>query len=121
MVKSIKTIVMVMSCGVLWVDGTARGHVAGRDEVLARYGHLTAHFEPVGASSEEGPRFVSRGRGYALLVSRQGAMLALKKPAATGDDPTLVRMQMLGSNPRAAIVGTRPLSSRMNYFIGNDP
>ncbi len=32
-----------------------------------------------------------------------------------------VHMQLIGSNPRASVIQERPLSGRVNYFLGNDP
>ena len=38
-----------------------------------------------------------------------------------GSPATVVRMQILGGNPTARVVGEEQLSGKVNYFLGNDP
>jgi Beta-propeller repeat len=35
--------------------------------------------------------------------------------------PTTVRMNLVGANPKAPMVGLRELPGKVNYFVGNDP
>ena len=52
-------------------------------------------------------------------VGEDPASLTASAQAAT--TAAVVRMQVLGGNPTAAVVGEDPLPGRVNYFLGNDP
>ncbi len=99
---------------------------------LAAYGRLPLAFEPNQGQAGAGVRFVARGAGYGLALTRTGPILALHKPVprsrslgqsrltAKGTDAT-VALRFLGANPRAGIVGGHPLAGKVNYLLGNDP
>src|SRR5882672_9020878 len=111
-------------------------------QVNAAYNRLRLYFEANRGQTDPQVKFVSRGQGYTLFLTRRGeAVLALRKsapqrdplkpadwasmPAALNPDaagpPAIVRMKLLGANakPRAEALGE--LSGKANYFIGNDP
>lgn len=39
----------------------------------------------------------------------------------TADSPTLLRLKLVGANPKAGIAALDELPGRSNYFLGNDP
>jgi Beta-propeller repeat len=119
---------------------------ASSDENKARlvdfYGRLPLSFEANRGQTDPQVKFVSRGQGYTLFLTRHGeAVLALRKPASQRDSlkpaslvsmlatlnpdpagpPAIVRMKLVGANakPRAEALGELP--GKANYFIGNDP
>ncbi len=111
-------------------------------QVSAAYNSLLLYFEANQGQTDPQVKFVSRGRGYTLFLTRHGeAVLVLRKseprrgalrPAALSsvtiapesqsvDPPAVVRMKLVSSNakPRAEALGELP--GKANYFIGNDP
>jgi hypothetical protein len=77
-------------------------------------------------------RFLARGAGYGLALTRAGAILVLHKrvpgsrslghprPTAKGRDARLA-LGFLGASPRVRVVGGHPLAGKVNYLLGNDP
>jgi hypothetical protein len=65
---------------------TTRGHstVPGQTQtrLLASYGKLPLSFEVNRGQSDPQVKFLSRGRGYTLFLSKDEAVLALRKPSA---------------------------------------
>jgi hypothetical protein len=85
-------------------------------------------------------KFLSRGSGFALFLTEDEAVVVLKKAGNGWTDaakqvtsPTrksdplessigdTIRMQLLGANATARVVGFGELPGKANYFIGNDP
>lgn len=58
--------------------------------------------------------FLSRGRGYTLLLGSTGVELTLATSATLG-------MEFVGANPDAAKEGLEELPGRSNYFFGDRP
>ncbi len=42
-------------------------------------------------------------------------------PSTQSPAPSVVRMKLVGANPKAKVTGLDPLPGKSNYFIGNDP
>lgn len=61
------------------------------------------------------PRYVGRGAGALLQVFPTSALLS----GPSGEQG--VRLQLLGANPHAALVGEEPLAGKVSYFLGQDP
>ncbi|HKX27724.1 MAG TPA: SBBP repeat-containing protein [Blastocatellia bacterium] len=83
-------------------------------------------------------KFMSRGQGYGLFLTSKEAVFAMRRsesrPAARVKDPleraraqrtmappAVLKMQVVGADDQAPVNGVDPMSSRSNYFIGNDP
>jgi hypothetical protein len=76
-------------------------------------------------------KFLSRGSGYGLFLTADGAVLGLCGGASeTGAEPSralkpanceTVRLQVVGARPSAPPRGEGQLSGTANYFIGRDP
>ena len=80
--------------------------------------HQTLRFEPNQGQAAKGVQFVSRGQGYALLLTPADAVLSL---AGKEGRQASVEMMEVGGNRKAAVTGAEPLSSHSNYLIGSDP
>ena len=73
-------------------------------------------FEENVGQTDESVRYLARGRGYALFLSDNEAVLALR-----GEERSeLLRMRVVDGEPRE-ISGVQALAGRSNYFIGNNP
>ncbi len=119
---------------------------ASPDENKARlvnfYGRLPLSFEANRGQTDPQVKFVARGSGYTLFLTRRGeAVLALRKPAPQRDPvkpaslvsmsatlnpdaagpPAIVRMKLVGANAKARVEALEELPGKANYFIGNDP
>jgi len=133
------------------VDGTAdrttqtapkiasqRPSKAQQARAVAAYGKLPLGFEANQGQSNSRVRFLSRGSGYLLYLTPDAAVLALeserpqlsgrtsKLPQTGGEiakpkPPAVLRMQLVGGNAQAEMVGTDLLPGKSNYFLSNDP
>jgi hypothetical protein len=101
----------------------------------AAYGRIPLSFEANHGQAASAVRFLSRGRGYSLLLKSSEAVFALTRsegggppspPAMLEDQPrrhdtSIVRMKFLGANPNASLAGVDEQSNKSNYFIGKNP
>jgi hypothetical protein len=114
------------------IPGLSQTAPADRDGILQNYGKLPLRFESnlgqVHGASEGEVKFLSRGQGYALFLTRADAVLKLRAPGTGGHESqgretngASLQMKLVGANPRVTVQGTDELPGRSNYFIGNDP
>ncbi|HEU4595097.1 MAG TPA: hypothetical protein VFS10_07985, partial [Pyrinomonadaceae bacterium] len=114
--------------------------------VKKSFGHLPASFEANAGQADARIKFLSRGSRHTLLLSAEGALLALHQEGGErregasgraarrrglgesthggrGPAPSLqlLRMKFSGANPRPEIVGEGELRGKVNYFVGNNP
>lgn len=94
-----------------------------KESVGETYGKLPMSFEPNVGQADDAVRFLARGHGYSLFLTRDGATLSLQKQNAAGkvEKQSAVRMTIEGAQESASIDGENPTEGRSNYFIGNDP
>ncbi|MCX6617417.1 MAG: SBBP repeat-containing protein, partial [Acidobacteria bacterium] len=102
-----------------------------RARLLGDYGRLPLHFEENRGQTDAQVRFLSRGAGYALFLTRDEAVLQLRKaePRSRNDDrqspsrpqSATLRLKLLGANPEPRITGFNQLPGKANYLIGSDP
>jgi len=98
------------------------------------YAALPLSFEANRGQSDRQVKFLSRGRGSTLFLTGQEAVLTLRnqpseagreKPSVNPQLPpapdSVLRLRLLGANPRATVAGADELPGKANYFIGNDP
>jgi len=85
---------------------------------VAAYGSLPLAFEPNQGQARAGVRFLARGSGYELALTRTSAILALDK---TDGGAAALRLRFLSANEDVRLVGGRPLPGKINYLRGNDP
>jgi hypothetical protein len=107
---------------------------AQRSRIADSYGRLPLSFEVNRGQTDKQVKFLARGSGYGVFLTRQEAVLALHASPA-GDSATLsdrlhrsssrktdvLKMQLVGANPSVEPQGADPLSGTVNYFRGNDP
>jgi len=111
-----------------------------KNAVLSDYGKLPLSFEANRGQTDERVKFLSRGSGYSLFLTKNEAVIALKRAGSSRaaakkavGNPEMVRegnesakgatlrMQLLGANFKSEAVGGEELPGKANYFIGNDP
>src|SRR2546427_2561770 len=86
-------------------------------------------FEANQGQADSSVKFLSRGVGYTLFLTRSEAVLSLSAGQAREEGADLeqtasrsvVRMKLVGGNPNALVQGTDELLGKTNYYIGNDP
>ncbi|HWP43303.1 MAG TPA: SBBP repeat-containing protein, partial [Blastocatellia bacterium] len=94
-------------------EGLASGKPAQPrlDEI---YGRLPLSFEANEGQADPRVKFISRGKGYSLMLARNEATLRLP------DSRSELRMKLVGADERSSIQGVDRLPSGTNYFIGED-
>jgi hypothetical protein len=114
--------------------GSQSNRAAAATRAAASYARLPLSFEANRGQADASVQFLSRGKGYALLLTRSAALLSLKAPKSAANqgshlaDPatqaptksSVVRMELSGADPRAQVSGADPLPGKVNYFIGSD-
>jgi len=87
--------------------------------VARNYGRLPLRFEANHGQSDPSVQFLARGTGYALYLTGEEAVLALRRGETAHAD--LIRMQVAGARPSIAPAGLNALPGSSNYLVGNDP
>jgi uncharacterized repeat protein (TIGR01451 family) len=100
------------------------------------FGHVPLSFEANQGQTDAQVKFLARGGGYTLFLTRDEAVLKLssvvghqssaKQHSAvstqhSATSTSIVRMKLVGANAGARVIGSEQLPSRSNYFVGNDP
>lgn len=127
------------SRALLALSRTENSETATRARASRAYGKLPLSFEANQGQASPDVKFISRGSGYALLLTSDSAVLALDKAGsgreAIGDVATFssgdrgrersrtaaVRMELVGANPEPGIGGLEELPGKTSYFKGSDP
>jgi hypothetical protein len=112
---------------------------AQKAQIVENYGKLPLSFEANAGQADKSVKFLSRGSGYGLYLTRDEAVLTLRNPVARAvrfalqgklhrlaesaefEPADVVRMQLAGASGKAEPTGEEPLPGTANYFIGNDP
>jgi hypothetical protein len=81
------------------------------------YGKLPLTFEANQGQVDPAVRFLSRGHRYTMFLTPAETVVRLQGK----EESAVVRWQMAGGNRNALITGEGALSSKSNYFRGNDP
>ncbi len=106
------------------------------------YGKLPLSFEANHGQTDSQVRFLSRGRGYTLFLTGNEAVLALQKgpseaqsgksrdagerlrpgePSREQAASAVLRMKLVGADPKPKVEALDELPGKSNYFLGNDP
>ena len=134
---------LMLTCCLTYGESGQQAKSAGiatavrRAEAARAYGRIPLSFESNQGQTDPRVRFLSRGDGYSLYLTATGAVLALRSgglpaagsarlgrlngTAAAGAVTKVVRMQLRGARPDAAVAGADRLTGTANYLIGNDP
>lgn len=139
---ALAVIVLVLASGFTWKALTGDHHytiddaflldeapnAATRVRLEEAFGRLPLYFEAHKGQSDERVQFLTRGRGYTLLLKPSGMTLALEVSdpdkqtrSSASQTPSLLRMHLLGGAADPLLEGLDPLPGKSNYFIGNDP
>jgi hypothetical protein len=103
---------------------------ATNHKILENYGKLPLSFEANQGQSDAQVKFLSRGRRHTLFLTSTDAVLVLNKSEQSGNGKpegkekvtqTVLRMTLIGANPKPSVAGLEELPGKANYFIGNDP
>jgi hypothetical protein len=110
--------------------------------VAAGFGQLPLRFEANAGQTDAEARFLARGHGFTLFLTRGEAVLALREPDPSEAQPGKgkakgrqhnfdvlpkkniqfnLRMSFAGANRQAEIVGAEEQSGPVSYFIGDEP
>ena len=103
---------------------TADAEAGAPTRSAGAWGKLPLSFEANVGQAEGDVDFLARGSGYTLFLKSAEAVLALRQAApARPERPSgaVLRMQLSGADPYAAVTGALRLLGKANYFIGNDP
>jgi hypothetical protein len=97
-------------------------------QVRSNFAHakLPLRFEENHGQTDSQVRFISRNRGYNLLLTPTEAILSLinqttEKKQVSEFQTAVLRMQFLGANSSVKLRGIDELPGRSNYFNGKDP
>ncbi len=102
----------------------------GKSWAVDVYGKLPLSFEANRGQTNEAVQFLSRGDGYSLFLTGGEAVMVFHRAPHSGSaknrrlergEPSVLRMQMIGSNKNPRATGLEELPGRTNHFIGNDP
>jgi hypothetical protein len=105
-------------------------------EAADGYGRLPLSFEANRGQTDDQVRFVSRGGGHNLFLTPTEAVMVIDRHRGERSSPrdwragrskmtegstTVLRMHLVGANPRPRVTGLNELPGKANYFIGSDP
>src|SRR4051794_36235555 len=88
----------------------------GPSPAVESFGRLPLAFEANVGQTDAAVDFLARGPGYATFLGPTEAVLSI----AAGTAKDVVRLQVLGGNPRAAAAGLDELPGHTNYLLGKD-
>jgi beta-propeller repeat-containing protein len=114
--------------------------LTAQPRIVESYGKLPLSFEANLGQTSSPVKFLSRGQGYTLFLTRRAeAVLVLGKsapkrtPAQPADKlsavvqpqpaapPAVLRMKLVGAKRTPQVEGLGEFPGKANYFIGNDP
>lgn len=85
-------------------------------------------FEPNQGQTDKEVKFLARGQGYGLFLTPSEAVLVLhntqkstRMPGETSARAAVLRMKLLGANPKPEVAGADKLPGVINYVSGADP
>ncbi len=103
------------------------GGTAGSSALEASWGRLPLRFEANEGQLDSRVLFVSRGSGFNLSLTREGASLLFVEPARRGmaeaavpPRSLAVDLRLVGGNAAPQVAGESP-AAPANYFVGRDP
>jgi hypothetical protein len=110
-----------------WTAPGASDRLA-KARILENYGSLPLRFELNQGQTDRQVRFLSRGSGYTVFLTRREAVMAFNGPSGEVGAvqtqprrPIVLRMVLDGADPEPQMAGLGRLESQTNYFHGNDP
>ena len=104
--------------------GSAAAAVAIQVPRSRDFGSLPLSFEPNRGQTDSKVAYLARGGGYTLFLAPTSAVFELQRDANLGAQPTetaVIRMDLIGANADAPMIGQQGLTGTANYLLGNDP
>ncbi|HEY8155769.1 MAG TPA: SBBP repeat-containing protein [Myxococcota bacterium] len=89
--------------------------------IAASYASLPFQFESNRGQVDPNVKFVARGDGYTLFLTPAEALLVLSERTANAEARAMLRMSIVGGDPRARVVGLSPAPGKSHYLVGRDP
>jgi MYXO-CTERM domain-containing protein len=86
--------------------------------VTNSFGRLPLRFEENRGQFHPRARFVARNGGLTLFLTDEGALMTLHAPSAR---PIALSLKVAGAPAHLSLEARGRLSTRTNYFLGNDP
>ena len=114
---------------------------AAKEHLVETYGRLPLSFEANAGQTSSQVKFLSRGQGYTLFLTRRAEAVlvlaesprkrtpapptdklsALVKPQPEAASPAVLRMKLVGAKRTPRVEGLDEFPGKANYFVGNDP
>ncbi len=91
----------------------------GPGNLQAQLSRLPLSFEENRGQASQDVRFIARQSGYTLYLTDAEARFEMKQKAS--DKAKTLRVKLASNESKTRIEGLGQLSSKSNYFIGNDP
>jgi uncharacterized protein (TIGR03437 family) len=124
-----------------WEQKPAATQAAARaSQFQELYGNSPLSFEVNQGQTGGRVKYLARGSGYGLFLTSDEAIFALRQPADRRSipasketsgrpwperqpvkPPITLKMKLVDANRAASVAGLQPLTSKSNYFVGNDP
>ena len=105
-------------------------------QAAGNYGKLPMSFELNAGQSDSRTKFVSRGHGYTVSLAETEAVISTRKVAdslvtlnskaqrkgaeVAQEEPSTLRMMLVGSNPHPTLTGVNEVPAKTDYFVGRD-
>ncbi len=99
--------------------GTTPAHSTIADHLQTQLSRLPLSFEENRGQAAEDVRFIARQQHCTLYLTEDEARFEMRQQIS-GKTKTL-RVKLARDEDNASVEGLEPLSSKTNYFIGNDP
>src|SRR5215471_11258347 len=91
----------------------------------SNYSHLPLTFEANRGQSDNRVKFVARGNGYTLFLTKDEAVFLLPRVKSAPDSATpvsaVLRTRLVGASLNPTIAGANKLPGTSSYFTGSDP
>lgn len=104
------------------VDPPATPGKPSREKIAEGFGKVPLRFEENQGQTDPSVRFLARNSRYTVFLTDTEAVFNLRK---VGKDNQVrhevMRMGLVGANPRPAVSGNEEQSGQSNYLIGGDP
>ncbi|MGB8508202.1 MAG: SBBP repeat-containing protein [Pyrinomonadaceae bacterium] len=108
---------------------SAGGVATSEKSLAAGYGRLPLMFESNRGQVASGRvKFISRGKGYTLFLTSDGAVMSMRptsaqrsRSAAQANESSVVSMKLAGVSRSARLEGQGELAGKVNYIRGRDP
>jgi uncharacterized protein (TIGR03437 family) len=114
----ISLVLWSLTAGIIFADPMEKVRAAKAAQAALLGAPLS--FEANRGQTDTSVKFLSRGDGYALFLTSQGAVFTLRPRNGVKAPGPVVRMELKGANRRTQLTGADKLEGVTNYYIGND-